>query len=113
MKLVVLESPYSGDVTRNEAYARRCLADSLSLGEAPIASHLLYTQPGVLDDTVPAERERGIAAGLAWYRVADSCVVYTDFGISDGMMQGINAAHAADVTVIYRSIGKIGSEGAN
>ena len=84
-RLVILESPYAGDVDRNVAYARACLADSLRRGEAPIASHLLYTQPGVLDDAVPAERELGIAAGLAWSKVADAAIFYVDLGWSRGM----------------------------
>lgn len=68
MRLVIIESPYAGPtpeaVAANVAYARACLLDSLLRGEAPIASHLLYTQ--VLDDTVPVQRALGIAAGLAW-----------------------------------------------
>lgn len=58
---VLIESPYAGDVARNERYARACLADSLARGEAPFASHLLYTQPGVLDDTNPHEHAAGMA----------------------------------------------------
>ena len=45
---VILESPYAGDIERNIDYARKCLRHSLLLGESPIASHLLYTQIGVL-----------------------------------------------------------------
>lgn len=104
MKLVIIESPYAGDVQANVEYARRCVRDSLSRGEAPIASHLLYTQPGILDDDRPVERQWGIAAGLAWRSVAQASVVYTDRGISSGMMQGINAANQAGVPVVYRSI---------
>lgn len=104
MKLVIIESPYAGDVIRNEEYARQCVRDSLSRGEAPIASHLLYTQPGILDDTVPAERQWGIDAGLAWRHVADASVVYTDLGISRGMEYGIKAAQEAGRPIIYRSI---------
>jgi hypothetical protein len=104
MKLVIIESPYAGDVEANVEYARRCVRDSLSRGEAPIASHLLYTQPGILDDDQPTERQWGIAAGLAWRSVAQASVVYTDRGISSGMMQGIHAANQAGVPVVYRSI---------
>jgi hypothetical protein len=46
MRRVIIESPYSGDVETNVAYARAALRDCLSRGEAPLASHLLYTQPG-------------------------------------------------------------------
>lgn len=110
MRLVIIESPYAGNVELNTAYARACLRDSLARGEAPIASHLLYTQ--VLDDTKPEERAQAIAAGLAWrkaytYEKTDmmksmqfvpevaSCVhieqrpvlpaFYLDLGISSGM----------------------------
>jgi hypothetical protein len=103
-RLVILESPYAGDVEANVAYARACVRDSLLRGEAPIASHLLYTQPGVLDDDVPAERQQGIDAGLAWRAVAECSVVYTDWGISRGMEYGIKAAEDAGVPVEYRSI---------
>ena len=50
MRLVIFESPYAGDVEANTEYARRCVRDSLMRGEAPIASHLLYTQPGILHE---------------------------------------------------------------
>jgi hypothetical protein len=103
-RLVILESPYAGDVEANVAYARACVRDSLLRGEAPIASHLLYTQPGVLDDDVPAERQQGIDAGLAWRGVAECSVVYTDRGISKGMEYGIKAAADAGVPVEYRAL---------
>ena len=56
MRRVIIESPYAGFVKRNEDYARECLRDSLMRGEAPIASHLLYTQPGVLRATAAGVR---------------------------------------------------------
>lgn len=104
MRLVILESPYAGDIEANVAYARRCLRDSLIRGEAPIASHLLYTQPGVLDDADPTERQKGIDAGLAWRHVAEATVVYTDRGISAGMRYGIDVAMTAGKVVEFRSL---------
>ena len=56
MSLVIIESPYAGDIKANIAYARRAVRDSLERGEFPIASHLLYTQPGILNDDIPSER---------------------------------------------------------
>ncbi len=111
MRLVILESPYAGDVEANVKYARQCLRDSLSRGEAPIASHLLYTQPGVLRDDVPEERQWGINAGLAWKSQADATVVYTDYGITKGMLYGIDAAEMAGVQVEYRELGKDAFDG--
>lgn len=103
-RLVILESPYAGDVEANLEYARACVRDSLSRGEAPIASHLLYTQPGILNDDVPAERQWGIDAGLAWGKAAEASVVYVDRGISKGMEYGIAAAEAAGRPILYRAI---------
>lgn len=104
MKLVIVESPYAGDVEANTIYARACVRDSLLRGEAPIASHLLYTQPGILDDDIPVERQHGIDAGLAWRAVAEASVVYIDRGVSRGMEYGIAAARAAGIPVEFREI---------
>ena len=104
-RLVITESPFAGDTVSNQRYARAALRDCLKRGEAPLASHLLYTQPGVLDDTDPDERELGINAGLAWGRAADVTVVYTDRGVSAGMREGIRRAAAEGRHVEYRTIG--------
>jgi len=109
MRRVIIESPYAAAtpelIAANVEYARACVRDSLGRGEAPIASHLLYTQPGVLRDEVPEERQAGIDAGLAWRCVAHASVVYGDLGISKGMAYGIKAAEADGIPVEYRSIG--------
>ena len=104
MKLIIIESPFAGDVKANIRYARKCVKDSLSRGEAPIASHILYTQPGILDDDIPEERQWGIDAGLAWRRVADMTVVYTDKGITRGMEYGIALAQEEGNPVEYRAL---------
>ncbi len=110
MRLVIIESPFAGEtkeiINDNIEYARACVRDSLLRGEAPIASHLLYTQEGILLDEVPEERQHGIDAGLAWRRVAQASVVYTDRGISNGMEYGIAAAKEANIPVEYRSLNK-------
>jgi hypothetical protein len=102
---VILESPYAGDVEANVAYARRALRDCLLRGEAPIVSHLLYTQPGVLEDLIPSERALGIEAGLAWGALAEKTVVYTDRGTSRGMQYGIDRAISEGRPVEFRTIG--------
>ncbi|MEK7090728.1 MAG: hypothetical protein AAB930_04040 [Patescibacteria group bacterium] len=102
MRRVVVESPYAGDIKRNTRYARACLHDCLVKGEAPFASHLLYTQPGVLDDTIPHDRALGIEAGLTWGKIADAMVVYTDYGITPGMQKGIDRAKSEGRPVEYR-----------
>lgn len=85
MRRVIIESPYAGEIEANVVYARAAMRDSLNRGEAPIASHLLYTQPGILRDEIEEERNWGINAGLAWRDAADAVVFYVDRGWSRGM----------------------------
>lgn len=105
MRRVILESPYAGEIDVNVEYARACVRDSILRGEAPLASHLLYTQPGILRDDVPDERASGISAGHVWMPFAEAVVVYTDRGISSGMLSGMNAAYRYGVPVETRLLG--------
>lgn len=93
---VVIESPFGGPTPEaqeeNLRYLRACMRDCLDRGEAPYASHGLYTQPGVLDDWDPQEREKGILAGFEWRSVAQATIVYADRGITKGMRAGIRKA---------------------
>lgn len=110
VRRVIVESPYGAAsaeaIRRNIEYARACVRDCLERGESPIASHLLYTQPGVLRDEIPEERTWGMEAGWAWMQVADAVVVYIDYGISRGMQQGIEAADKANIPVEMRELNK-------
>jgi hypothetical protein len=83
MKRVILESPFAGETARNLVYARRAMHHSLHLGEAPFASHLLYTQ--CLDDNSAEQRGMGITAGYVWGMYAELVVFYLDYGSSSGM----------------------------
>jgi hypothetical protein len=85
---VIVESPFAGPFT-NVRYSRECIRDALDRGESPFASHLLYTQKGILDDSIPEERRRGIDAAIGWLEVADCVVVYCDLGVTEGMAKGI------------------------
>jgi len=103
-EIVIIESPFAGDVEANIAYARAAVRDSLLRGEAPYASHLLYTQEGVLNDLVPVERELGITAGFEFRYSATKTAVYWDRGISNGMKYGIKHARSILSPVEYRSL---------
>lgn len=96
---VIIESPFASgrgySELENVDYARECLRDSLSAGEAPLASHLLY--PQVLCDAKPEERTLGIDAGHAYLDVVEYVVFYIDHGWSRGML-------AARKRVIERGI---------
>ena len=110
MRLVIVESPYAGAtpeaIAGNVAYARAALADCLRRGEAPFASHLLYTQPGVLRDEVPAERRLGIAAGFAWGNRAKAAVFYLDLGWSSGMRGAVEHWRDCGVPIEERYLGR-------
>lgn len=101
---VVIESPYAGNVQANVAYAKRCVLDCLERGEAPYASHLFFTQPGILDDEDPLQRMLGIEAGLAWGEATVFVVVYIDRGISPGMRTGIQAARRRGCYIHLRAL---------
>ncbi len=104
LELVLIETPYAGDVDTNIKFARACMRDSLGRGEAPFAMHLLYTQEGILNDDIPEERNWGIEAGLAWGKHANKTVVYTNLGITPGMEFGIQRANEEGREIEYREI---------
>lgn len=106
-KLVVIESPFASNdpqaMRDNVAYAQKAMTDSLYFhDEAPMLSHLLYTQ--VLNEDDATARDMGIKAGLAWRQGSQGTVVYKDRGISHGMGYGIAAAQEVGKSVEYRSL---------
>jgi hypothetical protein len=105
---VMLESPFKGkdqnEEFANKLYAREAMADCFAKKEIPFASHLLYTQQGILNDAIPMQRLLGISAGLSWVILTNKTVVYTDLGISEGMKLGIIEAERLGHLVEYRSL---------
>lgn len=106
---VILESPFKGgrvqagprqiylSETTNIEYMRACMHDCIvNHYEAPYASHGLYTQPGVLRDSIEEERNLGIGAGFVWATLAPTRVFYVDRGMSEGMIHGLR--HALELT---------------
>jgi hypothetical protein len=127
LTLAVIESPYSAPslvrFAMHVRYARAAVLDAIELGYAPLASHLLYPQEGILSEASSSDRERGIRAGHVPYayvlpRYDESpiyglraatfgrpfCLVYPDFGISDGMRAGIKEAKTHGCQVLHRSL---------
>jgi hypothetical protein len=106
---VDIESPYGGktlkDIHTNLLFARACSRDCLLRGEIPIASHLLYTQPGILDDTIEEERLKGIMAGKhVANQLNATAIVYENLGYSKGMRFGIELAIKHGRKVEYRKL---------
>lgn len=111
-KFVDVETPYKGEseeqIKRNLLYARACVRDCLMRGEIPLASHLFFTQPGILDDNILEEREMGINAGKILIESIPEIIttVYQDLGISTGMKYGIERAVKNKRNVEYRILGE-------
>jgi len=101
-RVVFLASPLRGNYERNIAYAKACTIDSIAKGEAPFVPHLLYSQ--VLDDKDVEERRAGLSCGSAWIPRVSAIVVYTDYGISEGMFREITEAESCGVPVEFRKI---------
>jgi hypothetical protein len=64
IRLVIVESPFAGDVKDTTAYAVAACLDCIQRDETPFASHLLY--PQILNDDDPCDREAGIRLGYDW-----------------------------------------------
>jgi len=112
LKFVDVETPYMGsnenEVKRNLLYARACVRDCIiNHNEIPFASHLFFTQPGILDDNILSERELGINIGKELIESLPeiTTVVYTDLEISRGMKIGIDRANLNRRNVVYRKLG--------
>lgn len=108
MKLVIIESPFAAPKPETQekyiAYARAAMRDSIMRGEAPIASHLLYTQEGVLNDLIPEERRLGISCGFWWGKHAELVVFYGDYGMSPGMEKAKTYYTAHRIPMVYRKL---------
>lgn len=110
---VIIESPYGGDIEKNVNYAWRCVQDSCQRGEAPFASHLLYTfavdryaqeSNGQSDPNHWISREEGIKRCETWRCVATKTIFYTDLGWSTGMLQAKKHAEEINQPIEERQI---------
>lgn len=99
MSIVVIESPYSGNIPRNVAYAQRAMTHSRLKGEIPIVTHLLWTQHHLAKghfvvDNDPKYNVLGREASLdhtnVLRRKADRVIFYADYGYSSGMTYAID-----------------------
>jgi hypothetical protein len=99
MRLIIIESPYRAATAKekyeNLRYLEACIADSIHRGESPYASHRMI--PGALNDLIPEERDLGIRAGYAWWKVASKVVFYLDHGWSEGMKRALHRAKTMQI----------------
>ncbi len=98
--VVIVESPFAGDMEANRAYAIKACADCLRRGEVPYASHLFF--PQFLDELKPEECELGLTAGYAMWPIASKIVFYVDLGISTGMARARKRANDLNFEIEQR-----------
>jgi len=83
MLIIMVESPFAGDVERNIIYARRAMRYVIDRGHVPIVPHLMY--PQVMDDTDPEERARALHMCDILRLRAHETWFFVDYGMSKGM----------------------------
>lgn len=124
MQVVVLESPFSGDIPRNVAYAQRIMMHARERKEIVIIPHLLWTQHHmckehfVSDFDVKFECKNGgrdvsLEQIKELRRRADLVVFYTDHGWSNGMTHGLEHCKAEGINFEERQIGNIQEDTVN
>ena len=109
-ELVIIESPYSGDLEGNLDYLDCAMLDCKQRGEGGIASHLLYTKTpfyGHVHDGIPD----GFSAGRiwcmnlvikGWSKIASKAVFYVDRGMSSGMKLALEYYEENNIPVVFR-----------
>lgn len=115
MPIVVLESPYSGAIQRNVAYAQRAMNDARLRGEIPILTHLLWTQHAqavshfVSDSDQELEvlgRDTSLQHAALLRRKADHVVFCVDYGWSSGMKLARTQCEEDGIPFVERQLGQ-------
>lgn len=116
--VVVLESPFSGDIPRNIAYGQRIMADSRERGEIVIMPHLLWTQHHEAPEHFVSDydtkydiknggREESLEQIKILRGLADKVIFYTDYGMSSGMEHGLEDCKTRGIKYEMRQIGNL------
>ncbi len=100
MKLVYICSPLRGNIKENIKKATVYCAYAAQQGVIPLAPHTIFTQ--YLDDTIPAQREKGIAMGMELLKRCDELWVCGDT-ISQGMQKEIDFSIVNNICIKYMS----------
>lgn len=108
-KAVLLVTPFMAEdpaqAARMTRYALRATRDSMNRNEAPLPSHLFYSE--VLNVRNPIERDIGLQSQLTWIKGCDIVAVYIDFSITPAMQVVINNAIIRNKKIEYRTIGSV------
>lgn len=113
LEWVLLESPYSGDIERNVAYAQRAMAYLRSMGFVVWISHLLWTQHHEAPDYFVSDfdpkydipnggREESLNQLESIRRACNKVYFFTDYGWSSGMQAGLD--HCTRENIPYECV---------
>ena len=95
MKKVYICAPLAGDVQGNLEKAKRYSEYALRCGAAPVTPHFYAL---CLDDSIPEEREMGIAAGLSLLWFCDEVWVFSDQP-TEGMQTEMKLARNLNIKI--------------
>jgi len=95
MKKVYICAPLAGDVAENLERAKRYSEYALRCGAAPVTPHFYAL---CLDDSIPEEREMGIAAGLSLLWFCGEVWVYGDQP-TEGMQMEMKLARNLNIRI--------------
>jgi hypothetical protein len=102
MKSAYICSPYrakdEAELDRNIDYAQEITRKALLAGYAPITPHLYLTQ--CLNESIPEERDIGMAAGLNLMKQCDFVVVGIRYGVSEGMERELQEAERLKLDIV-------------
>jgi len=105
-KLTFISSPYRASTREQrrtfDEYLISCINDSLDRNEAPYPPH--YYLPDFLDDSIPKQRELGIAIANKFLVACRLLASYIDFGISEGMQNELDLAKSLKIRIEIRKI---------
>ena len=99
---VIIESPSRGDSELHDQYTRDIIKDCINRGEAPLCVHAYFDS--ILNENNPMERSCLVKIKEAWGDISAKTVVYTDCGVSDGMLEGITDAIARGRCIEFRAL---------
>jgi len=98
MKLIIICSPYSGNILQNTYKAQEYCKYVYRQGHTPFAPHLFF--PRFLNEHNRKEREAGINLGIEILKRADELWIFGDT-VTEGMKQEIEAAKKNNKTIKY------------
>jgi len=108
--IVIIESPFSGDIDKNIRYAQQAMNHSRENGEIPIVPHLMWTQhhlaPNYFVSDYDAKftikncgRDVSLEQIKVLRRLANKVIFYVDNGYSSGMKLALE--HCKEENIQY------------